>query len=51
MKEAREKQFKTIMKIKDIDKKLSDVNFDVGVVLKNIYLGITGDRDDHFVSN
>lgn len=39
------------MKIKEIDKKLNDINFDVGIVLKNLYLGITGDRDDPFVSN
>ena len=51
MKETREKHFNTIMKIKDIDKKLNDLNFDVGIVLKNVYLGITGDKDDHFVSN
>ena len=51
MKEVREKQFKTIVKIKELDKQLSDVNFDVGLVLKNLYLGINGDRDDPFVSN
>jgi len=39
------------MKIKDIDKKLTDINFDVGIILKNIYLGITGDKDDPLVAN
>jgi len=37
-------------KIKDIDKKLNDFNFDVSLDLKNISLGVTGDKDDPFVS-
>lgn len=34
-----------------IDKHLEDVNFDVGIILKCIYLGVTGDKDDPFTSN
>ena len=34
-----------------MDKKLSEINFDVGIALKTIYLGLTGDKDDPFVSN
>ena len=51
MREMKEKQFSTVQKIKDIDKKLNDLNFDVNVALKKIYLGVTGDRDDPFVSS
>lgn len=51
MKETKEKQFAIIQKIKTIDKKLSDFNFDVSIALKNVSLGITGDQDDAFVSN
>lgn len=51
MREIKEKQFATIQKIKEIDKQLNEINFDVNLVLKNIYLGVTGDRDDHFISN
>lgn len=42
---------KTIEKIKDIDKLLANYNFEIGIALKNIYLGLTGDKDDPFTSN
>jgi hypothetical protein len=51
MREIKEKQFATIQKIKELDKTLSDLNFDVNIAFKNIYLGVTGDRDDPFVSS
>ena len=47
----RDKQFNIVQKIKMVDKHLEDVNFDVGIILKCIYLGVTGDKDDPFVSN
>lgn len=47
----KEKQHNTIQKIKEVDKKLSEINFDVIIVFKNIYLGLTGDRFDEFVSS
>jgi hypothetical protein len=40
-----------IQKIKVVDKILSEINFDVSVMLRNIHLGVTADVDDHFVSN
>ena len=40
-----------IQKIKVVDKILAEINFDVSIMLRNIYLGVTADVDDHFVSN
>ena len=40
-----------IQKIKGVDKILAQINFDVSILLRNIYLGVTADQDDHFVSN
>lgn len=51
MREQKDKQLKTVATIKDLDKKLSDLNFDVGLTLKNVYLGITGDKEDPLVAN
>jgi hypothetical protein len=49
--ELKEKQHLTILKIKQLDRKIDQINFDVNLALKNIYLGLTGDRDDHFVGS
>lgn len=40
-----------IQKIKEVDKILSEINFDIGILLRTIYLGVTADVDDHFVAN
>ena len=47
----KEKEFRTIQKIKAIDKKLVDLNFDVSVGIKQIHLGLTADKDDPFIAN
>jgi hypothetical protein len=49
LKEAKEKQLDMIQKIKQVDKVLAEINFDVGILLRGIYLGVTTDVDDHFV--
>ncbi len=37
--------------IKDVDKKLNDINFDISVGIKKVYLGLTTDKDDVFIPN
>ncbi len=51
LREMKDKQFSTIQKIKEVDKILNELNMDISIALKNISLGVTGDRDDPFVSN
>ena len=47
----KDKQTLMIHKIKKVDKILTDINLDVTVQLKKIYLGLTGDKDDYLTSN
>jgi len=42
---------KTFEKIKKLDLKMKDLSFEVLFRLNNLHLGLTGDRDDLFISN
>jgi hypothetical protein len=37
--------------VKKLDKALADVNFDVGISLKSVYLGLTADNEDLLIQN
>jgi hypothetical protein len=47
----KDKEYNVISKIKKLDAKLADLNFDVTLALKNINISTTSDRDDPFISH
>lgn len=47
--ELKDKELSKIQKIKAIDALLIDLNFDVSIALKQIYIGLVADRDDNFM--
>lgn len=48
-KELKEKEIKMILTVKKIDKALADLNFDIGISMKSIYLGLTADNEDPLI--
>lgn len=50
-KELKEKHLKTIQQIRKLDRGLVDINFEVAMCLKRIYMGLAGEKQDLITSS
>jgi hypothetical protein len=47
----KEKQVEMHHKIRKLDRSLLDINLDVAIAIRKIYLGLTGDREDYLTAH